>query len=467
LTSPRPASDEPLLEHARAHSGALASLSAAVVATVALLLPAHVSRADITTVVLRGDPSGLAGAPYRKLDKHPRAGGDVAGHAVLFSARVRGDGGHGKGLFLEDPILGSSVVALFGDPAPSGEPLRRIYDANMNASGTVVWNATFGVSGRGIVRDGPTMVVLGGEDMPGGTGRIDKFGPPVVTDAGDVVFYAHVLGGETLNNVRVAEGIFRCYGGDGDCSGGTGTAETLVVNGEPVLDIPGRELCSIDSQVSASDWGIAFRGTTKIDCTSGVEYRLQGVFRMQYGGPVETLALQALASNPFPGPAGTTYEKFDLPPVIEDDGVVAFSARIDAFDANTAAVDAQVIFRCDPAVCPATYAEVVVPPGLGDGSGNSVTNLVALGINNDEDIAFHARVKATGGPNGRGIYVFRSATSMLERIAVSGDTVPDAPVGTTFRKVLEPSMSSGGRITFQAKTKGPSVAPALGLFLFD
>jgi hypothetical protein len=451
------------------HDGRRLSTTLAVVlaATATLLLPAGAARADITTVVLKGDPSSLLGAPYRKIDKRPRVGGDVAGHAVLFSARVRGSSARGKGLFVEDPVLGGSVIALIGDPAPSGGPFRRIYDEAMNASGTVVWNATVGTTNRGIFRDGPAPVVLGGDGMPGGEGHIDKFGPPVVTDDGSVVFYSRVFGGEVQNGVRIVEGVFRCSGGDGNCNSGTGTAETLVINDEPVLDIPGRELCSIDPVVSASDWGIAFRGSTKIDCTSGVEYPLQGVFRMQYGGVVETLALQALASNPFPGPSGTSYEKFDLPPVIEDDGVVAFGARIDAFDGGVAGIDSQVIFRCDPAVCPATYAEVAVPQGLADGSGNTVSKLVALGINNDGDIAFHARVKASEGPNGRGIYVFRGATSALERIAVSGDAVPDAAPGTTFRKVLEPSMSSGGRISFQAKTKARSARAALGLFLFD
>jgi len=72
------------------------------------------------------------------------------------------------------------------------------------------------------------------------------------------------------------------------------------------VDAPGRKLCDLKA-VGASVFGTAFLAPTKLDCASGAETPLLGVFRKPFGGAITTLALQGEPSNPVLPPGGTTY----------------------------------------------------------------------------------------------------------------------------------------------------------------
>lgn len=76
---------------------------------------------------------------------------------------------------------------------------------------------------------------------------------PYLTKTQGIVFKAY-LGAVDED---VDEAIVRCAGGEGNCSSGTGTLETLVRKSDPIPDQTGRVLCDL-KQFDASDFGVAF-----------------------------------------------------------------------------------------------------------------------------------------------------------------------------------------------------------------
>ena len=350
---------------------------------------------------------------------------------------------------------------LIGDITVTGGAVRRLVAASINSSGETLIDARFGREGRGLFRNGLDLVVREGASVPGVTGTLDRISDPVLSDTGVTYFYGRLASPLVSLNLPIDEGFFRCTGGDGDCDTGSGTLEALVLRGDAVVDIPGRELCSFEPQFDASDWGITFIAATRIDCTSGFEFPLIGVFRLAHGGTVETVAIQTQFANPSPNPFGTTYERFDGRPVIEDDGVVAFLARIDGANFD------EVIYSCDPATCPAAPADIAAAEGMLDPQSNFLSKFAAIDISDDADISFFAKGKpSAGGMKGKGVYVYRSAGATLERAAIRGDLTGGMDPQETFLKVLLPGMSAGGRVAFQAKVKGSGTARTV-IYLYE
>ena len=238
-------------------------------------------------------------------------------------------------------------------------------------------------------------------------------------------------------------------------------------SGDPVPDRPGRFLCDLSTcdlseSVQVSNFGIVFHAATKTNCSDNNEVPVEGIFRLAFGGSIETLAMAGESANPSPFPGGNTYGRFSGEVGIQNDGIAVFKGRA------SGVTNQGVIWRCDPLSCPGTIAEAFVVDGDPDPFGNTVGRLSAIGINDAGDVSFYARVNQVLARDGFGIYIRRDATNLLERVAVKGDLVPDAPIPSVFTRVEKPgAMSSGGRLAFRGKMKASGGPTAQGVFLFE
>ena len=296
------------------------------------------------------------------------------------------------------------------------------------------------------------MALLGDPVPPPGTGLLKDLSFGRITDAGDVVFEATISGGAVILGVEVDQGLFRCTGGDGNCStGGTGTLQTVLLVNDPVTDRAGREFCRF-GELAASSFGVAFRADTQLDCANSAEVPLSGVFRKAFVGTVETLALAGDASEPFPSPGGTTYASFVGRPSIENAGTVAFQA-------STAGVTAtSVLYLCQPGLCPASPADAALTRGELDDDGAAFRAFSSPAISAAKDIAFTAKADPPAGSPYYALYV-RRFSGDVEQLARTNGVVPGLSPTATFRMHLnDPSISAGGKVAFKSRIRR-GVAP--------
>jgi hypothetical protein len=414
--------------------------------------------ASIKTVALQGNPAPSSGT-FKKF-REPVIG-DGAGTRVAVYVKIRGVGGK-RCLFELDPDGGpDAVIACERDPSPDGATFTRIaFDPTITATNAVAWSSRLSFGRSGVYREGPAVVALLGDPVPvPGTGLLKLLTQARITATSDVVFHSTISGGAVVLGVEVNQGIFRCTGGDGNCSSGTGTLETLLLVNDPVADRPGREFCSF-GKVVAGTFGIAFRGVTKLDCADGGETPLTGVFRKPFVGPVVTVALEGETSNPFPAPGGTLYGALTDALSMNDTGSVAFRAS------TTGVLNAQHLFLCDSATCPATPAEAAVTSGDVDDASNAFLNFSPPAVSAAGDIAFVARLF---GSTRSGAYI-RRTTDDIETIAVAFDTIPDLPPpgSAFFQRFNPPGMSPGGKVAFRAKLRwSVSTTSRYGVFAFE
>jgi hypothetical protein len=412
----------------------------------ALVLPLAIANgASLKTVALQGDLPPDPGPSFRKFG-YPVVC-DAPGQRVAVYNRSPG----GKRcIFKLDPdSTADATVACERTPSPDvGRTFGRFGDISINGSADVAWASRLDFGRQGVFRGDPTTVSLLGDPVPApGTGLLKNLGSARITDGGDVFFEATISGGAVILGVEVDQGLFRCTGGDGNCStGGTGTLQTVLLVNDPVADRAGREFCRF-REFSASTFGIAFRADTQIDCADGGETPLQGVFRKPLAGPVETLALTGEAAEPFPGPGGTTYAGAVAEPSIESGGTVAFLA-------NTVGVTStSALYLCEPGICPLALADAVLTRGELDDDGAAFRTFGRPAISGAKDIAFAAKMDPPGGSPFYALYA-RRFTGDVEQLARTSDLVPDLTPAATLRMHLDPpSMSAGGKIAFKSRVR--------------
>jgi hypothetical protein len=440
-----------------ADSAGPVSVCVFAVFTALLLLIAWPAAAfDLEIAVLQGDaapPPAPGGTAYRTV-RLP-GGGDAAGQATAFRAKISGPSGSEKGIFVADPVAAGSTVVTRNDLTSDMRAFRTFSRPSINAAGTVVWRSRVtGSYGEGLFRSGLVDVARRGDPVPTlVTGTLDEFSLPEITDAGDVIFRATIDDADVLGSgLAVDDGIFRCSGADGDCHGGTGTMSALALVGDAVPDRAGREFCSFSTGVSASAWGVAFRAATKDDCTDSGEQTRQGVFRVQFGHLIETVALAGESADTVSGAPGATYYLFRDPPAIEDDGIVAFHGS------STGSGEEDALFTCDPAgalPCPANAAEARFASGGTDVDGDVVRRIASPDISDNGRVVFLASVRGAT-VRGRGIFALDAGSTTPEPVAVKHGLVGDPDyAGATFGRVEIPVATPGGRIVFAAKIKNP------------
>jgi hypothetical protein len=342
------------------------------------------------------------------------------------------------------------VIAERDTPTPSGSTYRNFLQPAINSAADVAWFAYLGDGRRGLFRTllaDPGLdrvVVIEGSSAPIGAYQFNDFDAPELSESGGVVFWARAV--DTMSS-NVAEGIFVCEGGDGDCVTGSGTVSVLVRDGD-VSD--GRELCEFGRTVHVSDYGVTFLATTRTDC-SNPSGNLEGAFRVNFAGTLlETIAL---IGDPTDIGGGDTYQRFRDTPSIENDGIVAFRA-----DTSTT----EAVFRCAPgAGCPGSTLPVSIVEKGQLHSGSELRRFAGPQISNNGDVVFQARPRG-GTAVGRTLYVRRNGGA-IERI-VTGTQALDDVGGATFRRVGSHHVSPGGTVSFRSTVTGPVWRVALFLW---
>jgi len=413
--------------------------------------------ATIKTVALQNQMSPLASYFYRKFREV--AVSDATGQHVAVFAQLSGP----KCLFKLDPDGGGNATAACQkDVTPDNRLFGNFGLPSINVAGNVGFSARVTQGRSGVFQGDPAYVAATGDPVPApATGLMKTFSVGGLTDAGDVVFETTISGGAVMSGVEVNQGIFRCVGGNGDCStqnGGTGTLTTLALVDDAVPDRAGREFCSF-AELAASTFGVAFRALTKLDCANTAEPEAVGVFRLPLAGAIETVALQGEPANSFPPSGGTTYATL-LEPAIANTGMVAFRATTAGLLVTSA------LYRCAPATCPASPADVVVSAGETDGAGNVFSAFSAPGVSDVGDVAFDARIRQGPGAHD-GLYIKRVGGT-LDTIAVGGDPVPGSNPPGAFRDMARPRMSPGGKVVFPGRERVFTTHKTLrGVFVFE
>lgn len=445
---------------------------------------AGVAEAALGTVAVQDDESPETGFFYKDL-QNPAVGSAVgpATEGLAFFARVRQGGTGKKCIFRVDETGAGSTIVCRQDISPDGRRFKTFSNPVINSGGTVAWasNVSGGVNGIYKGASPPTLVSLLGDPAPAGVaGLLNLLSLPAINDAGALVFKATISGAAVVGGVALDQGIFRCSGGDGNCSsGGSGTLTTLVLRNDPVPDRAGREFCGFTA-VAASNFGIAFRAQTRPDCTLATGTR-EGIFRMPFGGAIETIALQNETSGPFPdlgGTDGTKYSSADGSlgsPLIENSGIVGFQAL------TSGIVTIRALYLCDPAAsCPTfttppngmpgdVIAETAVFQGQTDDDANTFQTLSEPALSDGGDIAFTAEGRTPGGKDTRGVYIRRFADGDIETIVLQGNSVPGVVPAAEFTSFVQPSMSADGKVAFKAtiRATNPPRKRRVGIFLFQ
>ncbi|OGS03886.1 MAG: hypothetical protein A3G41_07095 [Elusimicrobia bacterium RIFCSPLOWO2_12_FULL_59_9] len=419
--------------------------------------------AVLENVAVLGDESPIADHFYKEFG-NPVTSDDATNKAGFFG-RVKGDDVK-RCLFKVDSTGAGSELACKGDIAPGGGKYIDFRDYSINTGGVMAWASSLTGGKSGVFRGDPTAVSLLGDAVPGG-GLLKSFSKTAINDDGDVVYR-----GEISPSSSTDQAIFRCPQtadtGTGDCNADNAALEKLVQKGDELDDIAGRFFCAL-LQVDASNFGIVFKASTKEDCDDDTESSKVGMFRMPFGGAIETMALEKAGSEPFPDVGGTKYDEFTGSPSIENGGIVAFSATTKGLLAK------ENLYLCDPGVgCPTladpevfTAGDIIpeapVQAGDADACGGDFVNFGAPALSDAGDMAFSAR--STKGV--RGVYIHRFATDALEAVACKGDLVPDVLDGE-FTNFSDASMSTDGKVGFRGSFKQP-VAPkkSQGIFVFE
>ena len=483
----------------------------------ALLHPAGARGLTVETLALQNDPSPT-GFPYR------RFGNPVVGDTPSRVAVYGRTSGGARCIFKLDPTLAASVVVCRGDASPDGRAYLSFGEPpSINATSEVTWSSQLTFSRTGVYRGDGTQapVALLGDPVPApGTGLFHDFSFARIATSGDVVFIGSISSGAVILGVEVNEGVFRCSGGDGNCSSGTGVLSTVALIDDPIPDRPGRKLCDFTG-LAASSYGVAFAASTKLDCAAGGEAPLGGVFRKPVAGPIVTVALQGEVSEPFPVPGGTIYGSLRNTLAISDVGHVAFvatttgvtsttvttstststsstsststtsstavvtttsttSSSVTTSSATTTSTSSTTttsvappllsttgIFLCDPATCPVAPATAAVTKGLLDDAGNAFSSFSTPGVSSAGDIAFSSRVGSPGF-HGSGVYI-RQIGGDIVTVALTGDPVPPPSPTAVFKKLTDPpAMSPSGKVAFRGRIKA-SVSPRnrRGIFLAE
>jgi hypothetical protein len=436
-----------------------------------VLVSSSASAQTLKAVAMEAEDAPLSGYIYRKLTRPVVSDASDVRVAFFAVAKPRPGilGTSQRGLFGEDPVVPANdgVVALKGDPSPAGPLFVRLQSPpSINADREIAWASTLKGRKGGVFRgDGTStsLVSLFGDDPGLSGGLLETFSMAQITDDGDVVFRATINMGPEAGGATVSEGVFACTGGDGNCSSGTGALTHLVLQHDPVSDRAGRAFCSFE-HLAASNFGIALAATTKEGCSDEEEIPARGVFRMAFGGSIETIALEGEKSEPFPDPTGTFYGSLTRVPAISNNGIVAFHASMGGILAGDA------LYVCDPAAnCPGTSGPAVVAQrGDVTAEGDALRTISGPGVSDAGDVAFKARASK---PAAVGIY--RVSGGEVEAVARKHDPAPKLdplePFGEfrSFRGNL--TMSPGGRIVFMAKVKrviGPK-RNRRGIFVLD
>jgi hypothetical protein len=370
----------------------------------------------LQTIVASGDPSPADGS-FDRFDVEGRVvaapanrRGDVAFFASLRRSKAQ------EGLFLASGARVTKIVAG-GDVVPSGERIAGFGEqpaAAINAAGAVAFAAELtagkATSGVFLAADGKlTTLALSGAAAPGAVGdTLAAFEPPVVNDAGDVVFLASLRHGR-----EQGEAIYFWR---------RGKLEKLVAAGDRV---PGGGLFASFGNPALNNKGeVAFGAVIEQGPILG------GLF-LAVGHDIHPV----LAAGA-PSPTGGLFARFSERLALADSSAIGFSAVLSHGGPEAA------IFVTDGETPQAVAA-------IGDAapSGGAFAAFASWpAMSADGTVAFIASLD--GGPGGLAVY--RVGDDGKKRIAAIGDTLPQNGRISAFP--LYPALAIGDNraVTFVA-----------------
>jgi len=419
--------------------------------------------ATIKTVALQFGNSPITGIIYKKFENPVVS--DAASERVGVFTQL---GFARRCIFTLDPdTMSGSTIVCRRDPTPDGHVFAQIGakvgGISINASSAVGWAARETSGRSGAFRNGPAFVAATGDSVPApGTGLLKSITFGRIDDTSDVIFIATISGGAVVSGVEVNQGIFRCSGGDGNCStGGTGTLTTIALVNDGVADRAGRKFCKF-LDLDGSTFGAVFRASTQLDCADNSETPAVGVFRQPVAGSATTVALEGEACTPSPGAGGTTYFRISGAASIANSGMVAFGAL------TTGLVSNNILYLCDPGTCPASPATDAVTQGQLDGNNNVFRSFSAPAVDDIGEIAFSAKSATISSGTKDALYL-RHTNGTIDTIALADVTaVPGASPPATFDQLFPPSMSPAGKVAFGARIeRGVAPKKQLGIFVFE
>lgn len=402
------------------------------------------SAAGPLPVALKGQPAPLVGYSYSGFDAVDVSDDPARTVAVIARMISKTALPHRVSCVVTLTSAGTATAqACTGNPVPGGGTVFSLNHLAMSPAGRVVYDARVKGAAHGIFADALAPVSRAGDPFPGG-GSMNSINYPVATRTEGTVFKAYLKGVDDDTD----EAIVRCVGGDGNCSTGTGAIQTLVRTSDPVVDQPGRLICDL-MEFDATDFGIAFAARTKSACGAN-EASVIGVFRMSFGGGVQTIAMEGAPADP----AGTTYDALDDRPSLDEVGFLTFRSEPPELPRSPR------IFLCDPVACPAAKAVPVAIKGTLDDTGKALGGYSEAVLGPPGELVFAA--KYTGGC---GIFV-RRADGEIAAVQRKGDVL--ASVGGALQCGLLPSMSPGGKIVFIDNVQPlPRGSRYVGVFLVE
>jgi len=366
-----------------------------------------------------------AGGLYNGIQSAPAV--DATG-GLAFLARVVG--GTTSEVLVYLPPTGGGTPILVGDAAPlsgffAGSPFS---PPVLTDAGAVVFRAFVarGPTSVGIFRwqDGQLAAVVRAGDPSPNSGHppfLDLVGNPSANPDGAVAFSATVQGAGRGIYVADRNGI-----------------RVVARRGDPAPGVPGTTFSSLGANPTINERGqVAFRGTSQVhDDASNTTIRQEGLF-LADGSHIDELAADGMIS-----PEGLTVVGL-RDPVVSDAPSLVFRAPVSD---GTAVWNGVFLVDRQHAASIALEREP-----LGGGmmlSGLSGDPVVAP----DGTLAFLAsRVRSTD-PSGTllqslGPTVFRATAAGLVSLVSHGDR---AVLGGTFRTLAQPSINAPGHVAFRA-----------------
>jgi hypothetical protein len=346
-----------------------------------------------------------------------------AGRAYFYSDLTGGSST--AGLFAGTPGA-VQAVALQGSPAPAGGNYTNSFsDLLQNASGQVAFSCslTSGSAAQGMFVGTPgslQTVVLTGTPSPGGGGNYSGLSSPLLNGSGRVGFSAALTGGSST------AGLF---------AGVPGSVQPVALLSTPS---PAGGNYSFFSRLVLNAGGqVAFFA----QMTGGPS--TAGVFAGTPG------AVQAVALQGSPAPAGGNYAAGLGSPLLNDAGQVAFVANLTGGPAT------QGVFAGAPGALQAVALQGNPAPAGGNYDSFSFDPV----LNGAGKVAFRATL--TGGSSPAGLFV--GTPGAVQAAALAGAA---APAGGSFSAFFPPQLNGPGQVAFLATLTGAGVDTTNDLGLY-
>jgi hypothetical protein len=421
------------------------------------------------TVALSGQPAPgtPAGVNYAAFFGEPVLNdtGQVAYFADLVGSGVTA--GNSQAIYA-GPVAAPQLLARAGDAAP-GMAMGVNYSSFRNApalndAGQVAYRATLTGSDVTFTDDqaiyagslaAVQLVAREGGPAPGTSAGVNYLSfpsEPALNDAGQVAYSARLTGSGVA--------------GDSDEATYAGplAAPQLIVregNAAPGAS-PGVNYTEFNSLTPAlNDAGqVAYRA--ELD---GIGVTTQN-YRAIYGGPLAAPQLVARSGNDAPGTVGLVpYSSFS-PPTLNNAGHVAFFAVLAGGGVTPGVTDA--IFA-GPLAAPQLVArEGNAAPGTPVGVKYSHPDLPVL--NDDGDVAYFARLTGPGVGSANDGALYAGPPTAPQLVAREGDAAPGTPAGVSYELLpFSLALSNAGQVAYPAYLAGNGVTSEnnRGLFLFD